>query len=89
MENRILSREEWETLSPDTIELIYKHIHRQYVSSDVIEKVLLQAVILARLNQCCVDAGTLSLLLEKVSEYEGVSFPDPEEDEKNFSRRYC
>jgi hypothetical protein len=89
MGSRVLSREEREILSPEAIELVYKYIHSHYCSPDVIEKTLLQAVIIAKMNQCCVDVATVSFIMEKISEYEGSPLFDPDNDEKDMVNRYC
>jgi hypothetical protein len=89
MSTRVLSKEEREALSSDAVELIYKYLNNDYCSQDVIEKTLLHAVVVSRLNQCLVDAGTLSFLMEKISEYEGVPLFDPEHDGENAANRYC
>jgi hypothetical protein len=89
MSTRVLSREEREALSSEAMELIYKYMNNSYCSPDIIEKALLHAVVVSRLNQCLVDAGTLSVLIEKISEYEGVPLFDPEHGEGDASFRYC
>ncbi|MDR1966775.1 MAG: hypothetical protein LBQ36_08700 [Synergistaceae bacterium] len=89
MNTRVLSREEREALSSGAVELIYKYMHNDYCSPDIIEKTLLHAVVVSRLNQCLVDAGTLSLLIEKISEYEGVPLFDPSHGGTDASSRYC
>ena len=89
MEKRILSREEWDLLAPDAVELIYRHIYNQHISSDILEKTMLQAVIIARMNQCRIDAQTLSYLIEKISEYEGLPVFDSDENGEDIINRYC
>lgn len=89
MGSRVLSREEREVLSPEAIELVYRHINSHYCSADVIEKTLLQAVIIAKMNQCRIDAATISFIMEKISEYEGSPLFDPESNEKDDMNRYC
>ena len=88
MENRILSPEECEVLSPDAVNLIYKHIHRQSVPSDIIEKTLLNALVVSRMNKCYINAEMLSLLLEKISEFEGMPIMDIETDDSDMLYRY-
>jgi hypothetical protein len=89
MSTRILSREERDALSSGAVELVYKYMHNSYCSTDVLEKSLLHAVMVSRLNQCLVDAGTMSFLIEKISEYEGVPLFDPEQSEEGAASRYC
>jgi hypothetical protein len=89
MGSRVLSREECEVLSPEAVQLVYKHIHSQYCPADIIEKTLLQAVILAKMNQCRVDANTISFIMEKISEYEGSPLFDPDNDTDDTISRYC
>jgi hypothetical protein len=89
MGSRVLSREESDVLSPDAVELVYKHIHSQYCSPEIIEKTLLQAVIVARMNQCRIDAGAISFIMEKISEYEGAPLFDPENGAEGTMNRYC
>ncbi|MDR2780346.1 MAG: hypothetical protein LBB28_04395 [Synergistaceae bacterium] len=89
MSTRVLSKEESEALSFGAVELIYKYMNDGYCTPEVIEKTLLHAVVVSRLNQCLVDAGTLSLLMEKISEYEGVPLFSPERDGEGNAGRYC
>ncbi|MDR1137389.1 MAG: hypothetical protein LBK91_03615 [Synergistaceae bacterium] len=89
MSTRVLSKEESESLSFGAVELIYKYLNDGYCTPDVIEKALLHAVVVSRLNQCLVDAGTLSLLMEKISEYEGVPLFGPGGDGEGNAGRYC
>ena len=89
MENRILSPEECEILSPDAVKLIYRYIHRQSVPSDIIEKTLLNALVVSRMNQCIVNAEMLSLLMERISEFEGMPILDMDIDSADMTYRYC
>jgi hypothetical protein len=89
MGNRVLSREEREALSPEAVGFVYKFIHGQYCPAEIIEKVLLQAVILAGMNQYRVDANTISFIMERISEYEGVPFFYPDNDAEDTMGRYC
>ncbi|MDR3322382.1 MAG: hypothetical protein LBS93_08030 [Synergistaceae bacterium] len=89
MGSRVLSHEESEALSPEAVELVYKCIHSQYCSPDIIEKTLLQAIIIARMNQCSVDAGAVSFIMERISEYEGTPLFDPENGADDAMNRYC
>jgi hypothetical protein len=89
MMSRILSREEDESLSPEAVKLVYRHIHSQYCAPDILEKVLLQAIIVSRINQCKVDERMLSFLIEKISEYEGVPVFDPAGGDESDACRYC
>lgn len=89
MNVRVLSREEHEWLSSEAARLAYRYIHSHYCTPDVIEKALMQAVIIAQMNQSVMDAGTLSLLVERISEFEGVSHFDPEKGEMDAAHRYC
>jgi hypothetical protein len=89
MSTRILSKEEKESLSPDATESIYKYLNSSYCTADVLEKTLLHAVIISKLNQCLVDANTLSFLIEKISEYEGVPVFDPGREGDGTANRYC
>jgi hypothetical protein len=88
MSTRVLSREERDALSSGAVELIYKYLNNEYCSRDVIEKTLFHALVVSRLNQCLVDAGTLSFLIEKISEYEGALPFGPEQDGERSSDRY-
>lgn len=87
--HRILAREERESLSPEAVKCIYETIVGGYCSSDTIEKTLLQAVILSRMGQCCVDADTISFLLEKISEFEDISLGVAENGGESAAYRYC
>jgi hypothetical protein len=89
MNTRILSKEEKEALSPDATESIYKYLHSDYCPPDILEKTLLHAVIISKLNQCLVDASTLSFLIEKISEYEGIPVFDPNREGDGAVNRYC
>jgi hypothetical protein len=89
MGSRVLSREESEALSPEAVELVYKYIHSQYCSPDIIEKTLLQAVIIAKMNQCSIDAGAVTFIMERISEYEGTPFFDPDSGAEDAMNRYC
>jgi hypothetical protein len=89
MGSRVLSREECEILSPEAVGLVYKYIHSQYSPPEIIEKALLQAVVIAKMNQCRVDANTISFIMEKISEYEGIPLFDPDNDEQDAINRYC
>ncbi|MDR1884756.1 MAG: hypothetical protein LBQ56_00675 [Synergistaceae bacterium] len=89
MRSRILSREENESLSPEAVKLIYRHFHSHYCAPDILEKVLLQAVMVARINQCRVEEDMLVFLIEKISEYEGVPVFDPGDEGGSDAYRYC
>ncbi|MDR0764791.1 MAG: hypothetical protein LBE65_04285 [Synergistaceae bacterium] len=89
MNTRILSKEEREALSPDATESIYKYLSSDCCPSDILEKTLLHAVIISKLNQCLVDANTLSFLIEKISEYEGTPLFDPDREGDGAANRYC
>ncbi|MDR1515246.1 MAG: hypothetical protein LBS45_06090 [Synergistaceae bacterium] len=89
MGSRVLSREESQSLSPEAARLVYKFIHSQYCPAEIIEKALLQAVILAGMNQYRVDADTISFIMEKISEYEGVPLFDPDNGAEDTMGRYC
>jgi hypothetical protein len=84
---RVLSKEEWDSLSSGAVELIYKYLNKDCCPPDIIEKTLLHAVVVSKLNQCLVDANTLSFLIEKISEYEGIPIMDPERE--GAAGRYC
>jgi len=86
MSTRVLSREEREALSPGALELIYKYLNGNYCPAEVIEKTLLHAIVVSKLNQCLVDASTLTFLIEKIAEYEGVPFLSPVPDDQTASR---
>ena len=86
MSTRVLSREEQEALSPGAMELIYKYLNGNYCPAEIIEKTLLHAIVVSKLNQCLVDATTLTFLIEKIAEYEGVPFLSPVPDEQATSR---
>ena len=88
MGNRILSKEECELLLPEAIQVVYQYLHNQYYSSEVIEKALLQAMILARMNQCRIDAPTISFLLDRIAENEGTPIFDTDVDCGDFMNRY-
>ncbi|MDR1481866.1 MAG: hypothetical protein LBI74_04505 [Synergistaceae bacterium] len=89
MKSRILSREESNSLSSEAVKLVYRHFRDQYCDPDILEKVLLQAVMVARINQCKVDGSMLEFLIEKISEYEGVPvFGLADEDGRDICR-YC
>ena len=81
MSTRVLSKEEREALSPGAMELIYKYLYGDYCPADVIEKTLLHAIVVSKLNQCLVDAATLTYLIEKIAEFEGVPFLTPGDDQ--------
>jgi hypothetical protein len=89
MGSRVLSREEREVLSSEAVGLVYKHIHSQYTPPEIIEKTLLQAFVIAKMNQCRVDADTISFIMEKISEYEGIPLFDPNNDAQDTMNRYC
>jgi hypothetical protein len=89
MSTRVLSKEEREALSSGSVELIYKYLNNNYCSSEVIEKVLLHAIVVSKLNQCLVDVATLTFLIEKISEYEGVPLFGNESDGEDATSRYC
>ena len=86
MSTRVLSREEWEALSPEAAELIYKYLNGNYCPAEVIEKTLLHAIVVSKLNQCLVDTATLTFLIEKIAEYEGVPILTPGMDDQIPSR---
>ncbi|MDR3355366.1 MAG: hypothetical protein LBO21_10020 [Synergistaceae bacterium] len=89
MRNRILSSEENDSLSPEAIKLAYKHLCGQYCAPGILEKVLLQAVLVARINQCKVDGDMFEFLIEKISEYEGVPVFGPADEDGRDACRYC
>ena len=86
MGTRVLSREEREALSPGAMELVYKYMNGNYCPAEIIEKTLLHAIVVSKLNQCLVDATTLTFLIEKIAEYEGVPFLSPVQDDQAASR---
>lgn len=89
MGNRILSREEREALSPEAIAFMYKNILGEYCSPDAIEKTLLQAVMVARINQCSIDADAIEFLLEKICENDDAFLFDSDNGAIDSSYRYC
>ncbi|GHV58052.1 hypothetical protein FACS1894216_22700 [Synergistales bacterium] len=89
MEMRVLSREESEALRSDAIELVYKNIQSHYCSPDIIEKTLLQAVIISKLHQCSLDAPAISFIMDRIAEFDGVPLFDTGADENSSSIRYC
>ncbi|MCL2684181.1 MAG: hypothetical protein FWE55_02960 [Synergistaceae bacterium] len=86
MSTRVLSREEREALTPGAVGLIYKYLNGNYCPAEVIEKTLLHAIVVSKLNQCLVDATTLTYLIEKIAEYEGVPILTPGPDDQVPSR---
>ena len=86
MGTRVLSREEREALSPGAVELVYKYLNGNYCPAEVMEKTLLHAIVVSKLNQCLVDVTTLAFLIEKIAEYEGVPFLSPGSDDQVPSR---
>jgi hypothetical protein len=89
MGHRILSREERDALVPEAIEFVYKHIIGCCCSPDVIEKTLLQAVLVSRINQRKLDEGTLAFLFEKISENDDTRIFEADGGEWDSSYRYC
>jgi hypothetical protein len=89
MGTRVLSREEHDALSPAAVEMVYKYLNGHCCSPDIMEKTLLHAVVVSRLNQCLVDEETFSFLMEKISEYEGVPLFDPEKNDEDSASRFC
>lgn len=89
MGNRILSREECEALSSEAIAFIYKNILGEYCSPDAIEKTLLQAVLVARINQCRIDVEAIEFLLEKICENDDAFMFGSESGALDSSCRYC
>ena len=86
MSIRVLSREEREALSPGALELMYKYINGNYGPTEVVEKTLVHVIIVSKLNQCLVDETTLTYLIEKIAEHEGVPFLSPVSDDYESSR---
>lgn len=89
MRFRVLSREEGECLSAEAMKFVYDAINNGYCTPDTVEKTLLQAVLLARINQCRVDVDTLSLLFERISELEDITPDNPKWDGDSMIYRYC
>ena len=89
MRFRVLSREESESLSAEAMKFVYEAINNGYCTPDTVEKTLLQAVLLARMNQCRVDADTFSLLFERISELEDIAPDNPKRDGDSTTYRYC
>ena len=89
MRFRVLSREESESLSTEAVKFVYDAINNDYYSPDTVEKTLLQAVLLARMNQCRVEADTFSFLFERISELEDIAPDNPTKDGDNTTYRYC
>jgi hypothetical protein len=85
---RILSKEEREALSPEAMSLVCRHMEHQISPPSVIEKVLLQAVIVSRMNQCQLNDEIVSFLIEKISEYEGIAVLDPETYDREGMQKY-
>jgi hypothetical protein len=86
MSTRVLCREEQEALSPGAVEMIYKYLNGNYCPAEIIEKTLLHAIVVSKLNQCLVDETTLTYLIEKIAEYEGVPLLIPGSDDQIPSR---
>ncbi|MDR3076007.1 MAG: hypothetical protein LBU26_01800 [Synergistaceae bacterium] len=86
MSTRVLSKEEREALSSGAVELIYKYLTGDYCPPEVIEKTLLHAIVVSRLNQCLVDTATLTFLIEKIAEYEGAPLFGQGRDEQALLR---
>ena len=89
MGHRILSREERDALTPEAIAFIYKNIIGQYCSPDVIEKTLLQSVLIARINQCKLDADALAFLFERICENDDTLILETGDGEWDSPYKYC
>ncbi|MDR1471809.1 MAG: hypothetical protein LBS75_04725 [Synergistaceae bacterium] len=89
MSIRVLSREERESLSPEAAKIAYRHLLNRHYTPEIMEKSLLQAVMVARLNQCLVDEETFSFLIEKISEYEGLPLIDQNKKDEDAAHGYC
>lgn len=89
MERRILSDEEKNSLEPEVIRLIYRNILECRIEPDLLEQALLQAVLFARVSKCRIDTRAFKRLLEKISEYEGLSLFDDRDDGEIGSYRRC
>lgn len=76
MEFRILSREERESLTPEAVQFIYRQIASSKLGYDVIEKTLLHAFLISRLNQCQLDEEMTEFLLERVRDNDDTLFID-------------
>ncbi len=88
MGHRILSREELEVLTPEGIAFIY-NIIGQDCSPETIEKTLLQAGLISRVNQCKLDANALAFLFERICESDTALILEAGEGERDSPYRYC
>lgn len=89
MGHRILSRDEMDALSPGAIQFIYEYIIDQHCSPDVIEKTLMQAVMISRIEQCKIDEEGIAFLFERMCENDGAMFFDANAGEWDSSRYFC
>lgn len=84
-----MSRDELFAFTPDAIELIYSSINGQSFPADVIEKTLLQAMIISKIEQCKIDSDGISFLLERISANDDAVIFGPSDGEPDGSRKSC
>lgn len=89
MERRVLSDEEKNSLEPELIQFVYKQILEYRIGPEILEQALLQAVLFARVSKRRMDVKVFERLLEKITEYEGLSLFDDRDDGEVGSYRRC
>lgn len=86
---RILSREELNSLTTDAIDYIYSSMAGCTEAEEVIEKTLLQAMIISRIEQCKIDSDGLSFLLERIRDNDDAVIFGAGDGEFSPSRKSC
>lgn len=86
---RILSAEERGALAPDAVSFIYKMILGYSATPDIIEKVLIQAVLISRLEQRILDAEVVEYLFDRIAENDDPFFSEASSPDIMLPRWLC
>lgn len=89
MGHRILSRDEIDALDPNATHFIYRNIIGQHCSPDVIEKTLLQAMVISRMCQRKVDEEGISFLFDRLCEHDDVFLSDADPGDMDPFSDFC
>lgn len=70
---RVLSKEEMDLMTPSAVSYIYSAMMDPQCSPDAIEKTLIHAGIISRVEHCRIDEEGISFLFERICEEDGAT----------------
>lgn len=86
---RVLSREERDSLTPDAIEFVYREMIGQFYPIDIIEKTLLQAMLISRIDQSKIDSEGIAFLFERICECDDAVIFESERCDCDSTHNFC